>query len=56
MKLDISTLITLLTPAALLGGFYYTTQHRLDNLESKITAMEKQVKKINRRLGGVNKK
>jgi len=56
MKLEISTLLTLLTTAALLGGFYYTTEHRLDDLESKITTMEKQVKKINRRLSGMNKK
>lgn len=49
MKLELPTLITLLTTAALLGGFYYTTQHRLDDLEDKITVMERQVKKINRK-------
>ena len=49
VKLELPTLITLLTTAALLGGFYYTTQHRLDNLEDKITVMERQVKKINRK-------
>ena len=49
VKLELPTLITLLTTAALLGGFYYTTQHRLDDLEDKITVMERQVKKINRK-------
>tara|TARA_R110000824_G_scaffold40667_3_gene121653 strand:+ start:276 stop:470 length:195 start_codon:yes stop_codon:yes gene_type:complete len=49
VKLELPTLITLLTAAAILGGFYYTTQHRLDELEDKITVMEQQVKKINRK-------
>jgi len=46
MKLDIKTLITLLTIAATLGGFYYTTQSRLDILEQEISLIKKQVKKI----------
>jgi len=49
VKLELPTLITLLTTAALLGGVFYTTQHRLDDLEDKITVMDKQIKKINRR-------
>jgi len=49
MKLDIKTLITLLTIAATLGGFYYTTQVRLDNLEQEITQVKKQIKRITRK-------
>ena len=47
MKLDIKTLITLLTMAAVLGGFYYTTQIRLDNLDEEV--MQIQVKRIARK-------
>ena len=45
---DIKTLITLLTIAATLGGFYYTTQSRLDLLETEVTHLKKQVKRIAR--------
>ena len=45
-NLDIKTLITLLTFAATLGGFYYTTQDRLDSLETEMVKMQKQIKKI----------
>ena len=47
-NLDIKTLITLLTIATTLGGFYYTTQSRLDILESDVIKLQKQVKKITR--------
>jgi hypothetical protein len=47
-NLDIKTLITLLTIADTLGGFYYTTQSRLDILESDVIKLQKQVKKITR--------
>jgi len=46
MKLDIKTLITLLTIAATLGGFYFTTQTRLDILEQEITQVKKQIKRL----------
>ena len=49
MKLDIKTLITLLTIAAPLGGFYYTTQARLDNLEQEISQVKKQMKRLTRK-------
>ena len=45
---DIKTLITLLTIAAVLGGFYYTTQSRLDSLEIEVVQLKKQVKRIAR--------
>ena len=40
MKLDIKTVITLLTIAAALGGFYYTTNLRLDSLEDKVSQLD----------------
>lgn len=49
MKIDIKTLITLLTIAATLGGFYYTTQSRLDNLEDEVVQLQKQVKRVIRK-------
>jgi cell division protein FtsL len=45
MKLQISTLVTIITAAMLFGGFYYTTTHRLDQVEAKITKLEKKIKK-----------
>tara|TARA_R100001594_G_scaffold145821_1_gene196405 strand:+ start:50 stop:217 length:168 start_codon:yes stop_codon:yes gene_type:complete len=51
LKIDIKTLITLLTVAATLGGFYYSTQSRIDDLEKEVTVLKKQVKKINRNKG-----
>jgi len=48
-KLDIKLLITIVTLAATLGGFYYTTQLRLDNIESSISGVEKQVKQLKKR-------
>ena len=55
-KLDIKTAIAILTIATTLGGFYYTTQLRLDDLEEKVTELEeadaKLRKRINRKLGG----
>ena len=50
MKLDIKTLITLLTIAATLGGFYYTTQSRLDGLEDEVSQMQKQIKRLQKRI------
>ena len=50
MKLDIKTLITLFTIAATLGGFYYSTQMRLDNLEEDVVQLQKQVKRLFRQV------
>ncbi len=44
--LDLKTLITLLAFAATMGGFYYTTQERLNTLEEEVTQLNKQVKKL----------
>jgi hypothetical protein len=51
LKLNIKTLITLLTIAATLGGFYYSTQSRIDDLESDVTVLKKQVKRLIRQKG-----
>ena len=54
-----SVLVTIITTAAFLGGFYYTTQHRLDTLEAQVDTLSKQVKKIgkkNNRLPKNNRK
>ena len=48
MKLDIKTLITIITFAATLGGFYYSTQLRLDHLEDNLATVEKQIKQLKR--------
>jgi len=50
MKLDIKTLITLFTIAATLGGFYYSTQLRLDSLEEDVVKLQKQVKRLARQV------
>ena len=48
MKLDIKTLITIVTFAATMGGFYYSTQLRLDHLEENVLSVEKQIKQLKR--------
>lgn len=58
-NLDIKVLITLLAIVAGLGGFYYTTQLRLDRLEAsieqkqgneEIQALKHQVKALRKRV------
>ncbi len=46
MKVDIKTLITICTIAATLGGFYYTTQSRLDSLEQEVTSLKNKLKEL----------
>ena len=48
MKLDLKTLIGMLTLAATLGGFYYTTQSRLDSLEKDVAKIERRVNGLKR--------
>jgi hypothetical protein len=50
VNLTIGTLITILTITAGLGGFYYTTQDRLDDMEQDISNLSKQIKVIKRQL------
>jgi len=46
MKVDVKTLITIVTLLVPLVGFYYTTNMRLDSLEASVTSVQKQVKQL----------
>ena len=46
MNIQVSTLITLISAALLCGGFYYTTQLRLDSLEQEVQTLSKKLKKF----------
>ena len=48
LNLDLKTLITIVTFAAVIGGFYYTTQDRLTHLEENVVQLQKQIKRIAR--------
>jgi len=41
ITLDIKTLITIAGIVALLGGFYYSTNHRLSHLEGQLVEVTK---------------
>ena len=58
-KIDIKLLITLLIMAMTIGGFYYTTQLRLDTLEisveecqsnDELKQLKKQVQNLSKRI------
>jgi|10_taG_2_1085330.scaffolds.fasta_scaffold12562_5 hypothetical protein len=55
-KIDIRLMILVFTVAATLGGFYYTTQLRLDTIEAKLEApahdcpTKKQVQNLSKRV------
>jgi hypothetical protein len=55
MKFDIKTVITIITAAAVFGGFYYTTQHRLDLLEGKMEQLETDIIKARKAANRKNK-
>jgi hypothetical protein len=55
MKLDIKTIITLLTFAAAIGGFYYSTQDRLGHLEDQAVTMSKQIKQLKKNVRELSK-
>ncbi len=55
MQLDIKLAVTVLTIAATLGGFYYTTQMRLDNLEASVEKVEKQIKQVKKQKRKINR-
>lgn len=62
--MDIKTILAVATAVACLGGFYYTTNHRLDRLEmtcseaknintgtmDKVVLLEKQLNRLKRRI------
>ena len=45
-EIDIKTGIAIITAIAVLGGFYYTTQHRLDHLEAKMSALQGEIERV----------
>jgi len=51
MKVDIKTLITIVTLLIPLVGFYYTTNMRLDSLEASVISVQKQVKQLKKNKG-----
>ena len=62
ISIDLKTMITVLLLAGAGGGFWYTTQHRLDNVESKlevvsqdVNGLEGQLKQIQKQLRKLNK-
>ena len=54
-KIDIKTLIMIVTLAAALGGFYYTTQARLDVVEREILFLQRQVQALKNQDKRLNK-
>lgn len=52
INLDLKTLITIVAFAATMGGFYYSTQERLTNLENEISTLDKKIKRLNRLIKG----
>ncbi len=64
-KIDIKLALTLAAIIAGFGGFYYTTQMRLDSLEEKVeqsgpnqelTVLKKQVKRLAKRVKKLEEK
>jgi len=45
MKIQLGVLMTIISAALFCGGFYYTTQLRLTNLEDQVEQLSKKVKK-----------
>ena len=43
MTFDIKTMITVAGVIALMGGFYYSTQHRLGSLEEQINVIGQKI-------------
>ena len=47
-EVDIKTVLAVGSIIALLGGFYYTTQMRLDNIEQEIGELHSEIAKTNK--------
>ncbi len=56
MKIDIKTIITIGVLLVPLVGFYYTTNMRLDSLESEVKQVQKQVKQLKSKTKGRKKR
>ena len=50
MKIELSTVITIITLSIGLAGVYYGISYRLHDAEEKISVVEKKIKKINNRI------
>ena len=48
LQLDLKTLITLAGIVAMLSGFMYKTQLRLDNIEEDLVSIERSLSKLKR--------
>ena len=55
LKFDIKTLLVLGGLAVTFGGFYYTTQMRLDALENKVQILTDDIRSTRSTLEGVSK-
>lgn len=55
MKIELSQLITILSIAAILGGFYYTTQLRLDHLEGEVAGCSVEVQALGKKVNNVQR-
>ncbi len=58
LKIDIKLLITLLIAAMTIGGFYYTTQLRLDTLEISVEECQSnnEVKQLKKQIHNLSKR
>tara|TARA_R110002074_G_scaffold142157_1_gene288603 strand:- start:866 stop:1072 length:207 start_codon:yes stop_codon:yes gene_type:complete len=65
-KMDLKQMLTISAILCALAGFYYTTQLRLDRLESEVDSqscaceadvkfLKKQVQKLNKKMRGLSK-
>jgi len=55
MTFDVKTLITVGGVIAILGGFYYSTQHRLESLEGQLDHVSSQLDKQSGELNQIKK-
>jgi len=56
MKLDMKLVLTLLAIASTLGGFYYTTNMRLDDLEEAVETLKSEDTKLRKLINRKHKR
>ena len=56
MKLDIKLVLTLLVFASTLGGFYYTTEMRLESLEEAVSSLKQENSKLKKLINRKSKR
>jgi len=54
MQITFKSLLPILSITALLGGFYYTTQLRLGNLEEKVGSQQEEIRRLNSKVDSAN--